>query len=106
MSFYLAVGDSEPGMILDALDSNGLPENLIDATAFHLRWHKPDGTSVDVALTIVSLAVGSFVRHWTVGDSAIAGVHAGQIIVTRGSGGVEAFPRDGLYYYWTVTPRL
>lgn len=106
MSFYIAAGDTEPGIIFDCVDDDGLATALDDVVEFHLRWFRPDGTSAAVALSISNLATGSFVRRWVVGDTSLVGVHTAQVVVIRGSGGQEHFPRDGTFFYWTVTARL
>lgn len=86
--------------------NDGRVGSLSDVTAARLRWRRPDGVVQEVSLVTVSLALGAFVRFWVAGDTDLVGVHAGQVIVTRGSGGEQTFPNDGLFFYWTVTPAL
>ena len=102
---YITQFDTEPGMYLECLNENRT-ESLTDAIAWRMRWRRPDGTVIEVPLVAASLTAGAFVRFWEPGDTDLLGVHTGQVIVTRGSGGETTFPNDGTFFYWTVTDRL
>ena len=103
MSFEIVQGDLEPDMLLTC-SVNGIVENISDSTARVMRWHKPDGTEVDVALTTVNLTLGQVKRVWVAGDTSIPGIHLGRIIVTRANGENQTFPSDGTYFVWWVHP--
>lgn len=105
MAYSLVVGDLEPDMELTAT-VNDVAAVLTGALALNLRWKKPDNTISTVALTAVDLAVGKVKRVWVVGDTAQAGTHYGQIVVTKSNGELQTFPSDGSAFIWNVYPIL
>lgn len=96
MSFSLVVGDLEPDMTLTVSAS------LTGASSYQLLWRKPDGTESTVSLTAVDLAAGQVKRVWVAGDTAMAGVHRGRVVVTWPSAQPQTFPNDGTWFIWYV----
>lgn len=105
MSFSIGQGDQVPDMVITCRE-NGVAKNLTGATC-ELRWRKPDGSVVMVALTAVDLAAGQVKRVWAAGDTDIPGTHQGQVIATT-NGVPQTFPADSdaPYVEWTVIERL
>lgn len=109
MSFSLIVGDLEPDMFLTASVSD-TAQDLSDAVSVELRWRKPDGTESLVDLTVVDAATGQYKRVWEAGDTDMAGVHRGRIVVTwdgeddmtTADDEVQTFPNDGSWFLWLV----
>jgi hypothetical protein len=102
MSVEIVQGDLEPD-IQFTCSVNGTAEDISDSTARVLRWKKPgEETTVDVALTTVSLAAGTVKRVWAAGDTDIAGAHRGRVVVTRANGETQTFPSDGSWFIWFV----
>lgn len=109
MSYSLIVGDLEPDMFLTAAVSD-VAQDLSDAVSVELLWRKPDGTESTVALTPVNAATGQYRRVWAAGDTDMAGVHRGRIVVTwdgpsdltSADDEVQTFPNDGSWIIWYV----
>jgi hypothetical protein len=102
---YTAVqGDLAEDMGLIA-DTNGVPEDISDATEIKLHWVQPDGTTSDVDLVpdTNGLTVGAVKRTWVTGDTDVAGYHRGRITMKRGNGKQETFPSGGAWIYWLVS---
>lgn len=101
--FSVVKGDLEPDMELTA-ELNGAASNLTTATAYQLKWIKPDGTESLVALTAVDLDAGKVKRVWSTGDTDMVGYHRGRIVVTWPGDEPGTFPNDGTWIYWYVHP--
>jgi hypothetical protein len=105
MSVYsLVVGDLEPDMEIDLTNQLSL---LTGALALNLEWFKPDGLGgflapVTVPLVAIDQPNGKLKRVWVSGDSSIAGIHRGRVIVTTSNSELAHWPDDGSYLYWIV----
>lgn len=108
MSFAMVQGDLEPDMLI-TLRINGIAENISDASAYVMKWRKPDGTVSSVALTSISfpdLILGRLKRVWVAGDTDVPGRHYGQVRVTRGNGEFQTWPNHNEYFQWEVIPLI
>lgn len=88
--YRIVQGDTAPDMeILVTVD--GVAEDISDATVMQLRMRAPDGTITLLDLTAVDLAAGTVKRVWEAEDTAQAGEHRGQVVLTRTGGVVQTF---------------
>lgn len=102
MSYQIGQGDLAPDIVFEA-GVNGEPVDLSDITNPRLRWWKPNGEYIEVAVAAMDLALGLFTREWQPGDTDEIGTHRAKLIVTRGNGDQQTFPSDGTFLRWRVT---
>ena len=103
MSYSIVVGDLQQDLNLD------LNVDLTTAVSYQLLWRKPDDTETLVALTAADLTLGQVKRVWVAGDTDMAGVHRGRVVVTW-EGDIpdpsddrpQTFPNDGTWFIWYV----
>ena len=103
--YEITQGDLTPAMLIDLVDE-GVAANVSDADApLFMRWHRPDGTYAEVAITNIDLNIGSVMHTWAAGETNIPGIHRAQVVVPKAAGD-ESFPGDGSYIRWYVHPKL
>ncbi len=94
MSFSIRKGDLAPDLLI-SLKVNGIVEPLADYSSFTMKWTKPDGTVVTVAL-LVSDSVNGILRYpWVAGDTDIVGRHTAIVTGIHGDGDPQSFPTLG-----------
>ncbi len=101
MAYSVTQGDLEPDMLI-TLAAPGAQAALATAQAVDLWWKKPDGTIVTVALVVVNATLYQLKRVWATGDTDIAGLHRGRVLVTASNGEVASDPNDGTHLLWWV----
>jgi hypothetical protein len=101
MSHWIA-GDLEPDLEL-TIDQAATAESLTLASAIQMRWRRPDGTQSLVTLTAIDLPNRRVKYVWQAGDTDMVGTHFGRVVITRSNGERETFPKDGSWFYWTIS---
>jgi hypothetical protein len=101
VSYSLIVGDLESDMFVTAAVA-GVADDLRDADTVELDWLKPDGTRVTVPLVAVDAQVGQYKRVWEAGDTDLAGVHRGRMVVTWPTDEPQTYPNDGSWMIWYI----
>lgn len=96
------MNDVEPPLKLP-VPYDGVNDTIVLAASAVLRWKRPDGSVVTVALTIAD-PVKRIVQHsWGAGELAQVGVHTGEVVITWQGGRVETVQQ---LYQWTVRAPL
>ena len=99
---YYNVGDLEPPLLLQ-VPFDGVNDTLDTATTVQLRWKKPDNSVTLVPLTTRDPNLRVVQRTWSAGDTAQAGVHTGEVVITWEGGRTSTVQT---LYQWTVKAQL
>lgn len=102
MAFDLVEGDTQPSL---EVTTTPVPVGIGTSTAV-LRTQQPDGTSVELELTLTDEDAGSWAHDWIAGETDMVGVHLAQVEVMLLSGARLTFPSDGTFVRWRINERL
>lgn len=91
-SFVMALGDRLPALVLRAVNSAGVKQNLAAATGIvaHMR-HLPSGTDIEPTVTISSAAQGEITVSWAGAYPLLPGLYRIWVVITF-PGGTMTFP--------------
>lgn len=109
MTYSLVTGNLKPDMLI-TLVAPGAIAALPTAQSANMLWTKPDGTTVTVPLIVVTAGNGVsgavLKRVWSAGDTALAGLHKGTVMITDASGNPVSDPTDGTHMTWWIYAQL
>lgn len=105
--FVLKVGDLEPPVSIQLMDTSGTPVDVTTATSVKFRIASVD-TRVELFsrdVVVDAPTLGEFSYIWQAGDTDVAGTFYGEFVVEWPSDRPQTFPTSG-YITISIEPKL